>query len=641
MSATDSLMPGPEGKTPRFYEVDRGNKTESYISAVSGNPVVPESLMMKEPEKRQPVKPWEKPPPKPKNPNQISLNEDELEEFRNDPFWKILRTILFVLFWLIWLGLFLFAILLIFLSPACITPEKPNWWQTAVSYHVWVPSFQDSDGDGIGDISGLIDRLDNLRKTGVQTIWPSPFLISDDDKTSVRSFNQMDPKLGVNQKTDELIQKIHDNDMKIVISLPIATTSLEHDWFLKSVSASIPENKNYSEFYIWTGQSANSEFFTQRKDLFYLHEEGNPKTAVLNWKNQNLRSHMFNVLSKWIDRGIDGFELLGIEYLSRTMDGTESEWNDIYDILRDIRHHVDQYSNESTIAKGKKIALFSTREEAKEKDKKKMATSGLDTIINYELGEVEKDSRICHKNEGSVATCVHEILSDVLLFHSLNEKAWPHWRFGSPELSRVASRVGSRAHAQNLLMLQMVLPGTNNIYYGEELGMQNLANDSIVSPQKGAMQWDDSNFAGFTKAKNSKVPVNDDYPNINWARQYSESQSTLKIFSKLAKLRQRDDALKTGKTLIGRLVDGAFTVTRFNNFENRTTGNIYVAALNFAPHSVKLPLQDLPNNEKLSKSTIVTATSNCEQFYPRQSIDLGAKEIELESNQAVIFRYAA
>uniref|UniRef100_A0A8R1I607 Aamy domain-containing protein n=1 Tax=Caenorhabditis japonica TaxID=281687 RepID=A0A8R1I607_CAEJA len=645
--ATDRLMPGPEGKTPRFYEVDRGNKTESYISAVSGNPVVPEHLMMKErPIDGEPAqkKPWERPPTvvkKPKDPNQIGLNEEELEEYRNDPCWKFIRTFLFILFWLIWIALFAVAILLVFLSPACIVREKPNWWQTAVAYHVWVPSFQDSDGDGIGDVDGLINRLDQLRKSGIQTVWPSPFLISDDEKTAVRSFSQMDPKLGVNQKADELIEKLHEREMKIVISLPIATTSLEHEWFLNSASASKTPNANYSQFYTWVSKAADSNYFTEHKNLFYLHEKGNPKSAVLNWQNSNLREHMFNALSSWIDRGIDGFELLGIEYLARTPNGTEPEWNAIYDVIRDIRFHVDTYSNESKIAKGRKIALFSTREEAKEKDKKKMAKSGMDTVINYELGEVEKDTKICHKNEGSVATCVHEILSDVLLFHSLNEQVWPHWRFGSPDLSRVASRVGSRPHAQLLMMLQMVLPGTNNIYYGEEIGMRNLANDSKVAPQRGAMQWDETLNGGFSTAVGPPVPSNIDVANINWKRQYSEPQSTLKIFAKLAKLRQREDALKTGTTLIGRLVDGAFTITRFNHFENRTTGNIYVAALNFAEHPVKVPLTELPSHGKLQKSTIVTATSNCDTYYARQTVNFEAKEIELEPNQGVVFRYSA
>lgn len=159
-------------------------------------------------------------------------------------------------------------------------------------------------------------------------------------------------------------------EMKIVISLPIATTSLEHEWFLNSASASKTPNANYSQFYTWVSKAADSNYFTEHKNLFYLHEKGirlrlrasrnfffpgNPKAAVLNWQNSNLREHMFNALSNWIDRGIDGFELLGIEYLARTPNGTEPEWNAIYDVIRDIRFHVDTYSNESTIAKGKKM----------------------------------------------------------------------------------------------------------------------------------------------------------------------------------------------------------------------------------------------------------------------------------------------
>ncbi|KHJ80032.1 hypothetical protein OESDEN_20302, partial [Oesophagostomum dentatum] len=120
---------------------------------------------------------------------------------------------------------------------------------------------------------------------------------------------------------------------------------------------------------------------------------------------------IFNVLSSWIDRGVDGFHLTGIEYLARTPDGSEPDWSAISDIISDIRNHVDSYTNESSIVASKKIAIFASREEAKEKDKKQLTKSGLDTVINYELTKVQKNSEICHKNEGTVATCVHEILS--------------------------------------------------------------------------------------------------------------------------------------------------------------------------------------------------------------------------------------
>ncbi|XGW09802.1 hypothetical protein V3C99_011790 [Haemonchus contortus] len=623
--AKEGLMPGPQ--------------------AVSRNPVPPTQPPPQKPSatyskvtEEVSVEP-ESTEPRTRDEDTVGLTEEELEPYRDDPTWKSVRLVLFVLFWVLWVLLFLSAILLVIFSPGCPPRRTPTWWQTAVAYNIWVPSFQDSDGDGYGDMQGLINRLENLRKSGVQTIWPVPFLISDDYSNAIRNFEQMDPKLGVNQDADKAIESAHYNDMKFVISLPIATTSTEHDWFLKSASASLPENTNYSDFYFWRTEGG-SDLLAEHKGAWYLHEKGNPKAAVLNWQNSNVRSHMFDVLSSWIDRGVDGFYLVGIEYLSRTADGSEPNWPGIADVISDIRNHVDSFVNESTKAEGKKIALFATRDEAKEKDKKQLTMNGLDSVINYELGHVSKNSEICHRSEGSVATCVHEILSDILLFHRNNPSVWPQWEFGNAWLSRLASRVDSRAHSELLIMTQLVLPGTNSYYYGDELGMKNLPNDSVVPPQRGAMQWDDSAYAGFSTK--SKIPVNSDYKNINWAKQYREDQSALKMFSKLSKMRTRDESLGLGETMMGRLIDGgAYTITRFHQRDNVTDGNIYVGAVNFADHAITLPLNDLPNNDKLKKTQIVTTTSNVERYYPRQTVDFSSKSLELYKNEGIVFRYKA
>ncbi|VDM58149.1 unnamed protein product [Angiostrongylus costaricensis] len=545
----------------------------------------------------------------------------------------ISRLFFFVLFWIVWIALFLLSIILVVFSPGCHVKSKPNWWHTAVTYSVWVPSFQDSDGDGYGDMQGLINRLENLRKSGVQTIWPLPFLISDDFSNAVRSFEQMDPKLGPNQLVDEAIARIHDKGMKFVISLPIATTSVEHDWFLKSASADADPNKTYSEFYHWKKQATTNKHFSEHKGLFYMHEPDNSRSAILNWQDSAVRSQMFNVISSWIERGVDGFHLAGTEYLARSADGSVPNWSAIADVISDIRNHVDSFTKESSKAAGKKIALFTSREDAKEKDKKVLVHSGLDSVINYELV-----IDVCNKNEG-VASCVHEILSDILLFHSNNPTVWPQWEFGNPWLSRVASRVESRAHAELLLMVQLILPGTNNFYYGEELGMKDLQDSSIVPAQRGAMQWDDSVSAGFSS--NSKIPVNPDYKDINWEHQYSQDQSSLKVFSKLGKLRTRDDTLMSGETIIGRLVDSAFTVVRFFAHENKTVGHIYISAVNFAAHKVSLPLVDVPKGENLGSCQIVTTTSNVEKYFPRQSVDFSSKSLELSKDEGIVFRYPA
>ncbi|VDM70127.1 unnamed protein product [Strongylus vulgaris] len=170
----------------------------------------------------------------------------------------------------------------------------------------------------------------------------------------------MDPALGANQVADKAIDEIHDKGMKFVMNLPISTTSTEHDWFLKSAKRSLPENKNYSGFYHWGAKGA-ADYFTKHEKEYYMHEKGNKKAAVLNWQNSDLRSHMFTrnmlqeVLSSWIDRGVDGFHLTGIEYLARTVDGSEPDWSAISDVIGDIRNHVDSYTNESTKAAGKKM----------------------------------------------------------------------------------------------------------------------------------------------------------------------------------------------------------------------------------------------------------------------------------------------
>ncbi|KAJ1352761.1 Alpha amylase, catalytic domain [Parelaphostrongylus tenuis] len=641
--AKEGLMPGSKGKTPHLYDVDRGVKTESYITAVSKNPLPPvqpsgKPITFNKDHEEVTMEPGHQSARSTSRGDGVALTEEELEPYRNHPQWKFARLFLFVLFWILWILLFLTSIFLVVFSPGCHAKAKPNWWQSAITYSVWVPSFQDSDGDGYGDMQGLINRLENLRKSGVQTVWPIPFLISDDFSNAVLNFEQMDPKLGANQLADEAIARIHDKEMKLVISLPIATTSIKHDWFLKSSSASIEPNKNYSGFYHWRKQGTANKHFSEHKGFYYMHEPDNSRSAILNWQDSVVRSNMFNVLSSWIERGVDGFHLSGIEYLARSPDGSTPNWAAIADVISDIRNHVDSFTKENSKVAGKKIALFTSREDAKEKDKKVLVNSGLDSVINYELGQVKKDSDICNKNEG-VASCVHEILSDILLFHSNNPKVWPQWEFGNPWLSRVASRVESRAQAELLLMVQLILPGTNNFYYGDEIGMKDLQDSAIVPAQRGAMQWDDTPSAGFSN--NSKIPVNSDYKDINWERQYRLDKSTLKVFSKLGKLRVRDETLMSGETIIGRLVDGGFTVVRFFVHENKTVGHIYVGAVNFAAHNVSLPLDDVPKGENLGRSQIVSTTTNVERYVPRQNVDFSSKSLELYKEEGIVFRYPA
>ncbi|KAL3994876.1 Alpha amylase catalytic domain family protein [Acanthocheilonema viteae] len=642
----DALLPGPREKIPRTYEVDKERHTESYITAVRGNNLkdekrtlmdeikdnfhmLPSASLLKD-ESATSTKRTE-----------FRYTIAELECYKNDPFWKTLRWLLFVLFWLLWILMFLIAVLIVILSPGCAPKAAPNWWENANVYQIWTPSFQDSDENGIGDFVGLINRLENLRRLGVQVIWLNPFLHSDDFNDAVQDHLIVDSKLGTNDDVYKLIDAIHDNGMKIVISLPVSTTSKNHDWYRRSSQANLKEFANYSNYYHWWKDAEDNPFMSKNKNISYMHYENRPDWPVLNWQYGPVQENMFKIMSYWIDKDIDGFYLSGIEYLARMKSGSLADWARIVDILRDIRNHVDTYVEETPIIRAKQIALFTARDNAKESEKKELVLAGLNSVINYELGSIGKDNQICHPTEDNVAGCIHEILTELVHFHSANNIS-AMWEFGNPKLSRIASRVKSQQQAEMLTMLQLFLPGTISIYYGDEIGMMDLPNEKLVPVQRGAMQWDDSANAGFSSANPSSIPVHPDFADNNWARQYSSQRSHLKTFQKMARLRKRDETLSFGRTIIGPLINSSFTVIRYANDENTPTGNTYLGAFNFGTVDTALPIQEsnVMEKKKMHQAMVMAFSSNAKQYHYHQIIDLSSGTVMIPPEQGVIFKFS-
>uniref|UniRef100_A0A2K6VEB6 alpha-glucosidase n=1 Tax=Onchocerca volvulus TaxID=6282 RepID=A0A2K6VEB6_ONCVO len=638
----NNLLPGPQGRIPNMYEVDKERHTESYITAVRGQynkniktiPVddTKDAYQMRafSPLLRdEPTEPIEK----------FKYTIAELERYRNDPFWRTLRWLLFILFWLLWILMFLIAILIVILSPSCVPKMVPNWWQNAVAYQIWTPSFQDSDGSGVGDLIGLISRLENLRRLGVQVIWLNPFLLSDDFNDAIQDHLAVDSKLGINDDAYRLIDVIHDKEMKVVINLPVSTTSKNHDWYRRSSQSSLEEYANFSDYYHWRKGEKDSSFMSKHKNISYMHYENRSDWPILNWQSGSVHQDMFNIMSYWIDKNIDGFYLSGIEYLARIKSGTVADWSRIIDILRDIRNHVDTYVEKNPVTKSKHIVLFAARDNANEDEKKELILSGLDSVINYELGNIGKDNRICHLTEGNVAGCIHEILTELVQFHAANNIS-ALWEFGNPQLSRIASRIKSQQQAELLTMLQLFLPGTNSIYYGDEIGMVDLPITKSVPVQRGAMQWDDSVNAGFSSAESSVIPVHPNFTNNNWARQYGSQRSHLKTFQRMARLRKADETLIFGGIIIGQLINSSFTVIRYPNNENALTGNIYLGAFNFGKGDTILPIREsnIMKNKELHQAMIIASSSNAEQYYYRQLIDLSNGTVTVAPQQGVIYK---
>jgi glycosidase len=450
--------------------IERGHKTDSYISAVSGNPV-PITLPKTDATQKEAFLIQEQiSEPKP-----VGLTSDELQYYKNDSFWKTLRRILFILFWLTWILLFCIAILLITRSPGCNIVEH-KWWQGSVIYQIWTPSFKNSDNHLGGDFDGISAKLTQLRQIGINGIFPRPFISAEESALGAIDYKSVAESFGGFSQAQKFINEAHKEGLKVIIDIPIVTTSENHEWFQRSSRASKPENEEFKSFYYWKRNVEPSPYMDRYKNssVFYYHIKDRPDLPILNWRSENVSIAIKDALSFWVDKGIDGFHFGFIEYLARTPDGKNADWTEISRILRSIRDHINFYKNGSINTKEKDIFLMASPEPLKEDRKRLLQTdAGLDAIVTTELDNIALSNKICYASENSVAGCTNEIISDLLVFHS-STGVYPVWEFGNPYTDRIASRVHNKIHSELLLMIQLLLPGTSMIYYGDEIGSTNV-----------------------------------------------------------------------------------------------------------------------------------------------------------------------
>uniref|UniRef100_A0A915DEY3 alpha-glucosidase n=1 Tax=Ditylenchus dipsaci TaxID=166011 RepID=A0A915DEY3_9BILA len=547
-----------------------------------------------------------------------TLNAEQLDKYRDDPFWKRLRWSLLIGFWLVWILLIFTALFMVFSSPKCAEYVSRKWWETGVFYEIWTNSFQDSNGDGYGDLKGVQARLNELRKIGVNTIFPRQFLDTEESGVGAQNFVGIEPSIGSIKDAIELIEEAQSRDFHAVIDFPLIVTSITHKWFRRSAAASLPENVGYASFYYWRRNAQASEYVTeyQNSTVSYFHVKNRPDLPVLNWYSSNVSLALKNALSFWIDRGVDGFHLSSIEYLHRSIDGLDPEWDGILAVIKEITSFISGYAKESMVAKEKDIFIFASPENTKEEYKNRLVKDGgLSAVVNTELTQVALKNKICYESENSVAGCVNEILSDLLLFHAANrlQHIWPMWITGNSFTSRLATRVGSRNHGELITMLQLILPGTNIFYYGEEIGLRDVA-DNLEFPQRAH----------------------------NFLLQYIMTIKFQLHDSRLARLRARSDLLLFGRTYITKVMNHGFCLCRYLMSEdNSTYTQVLVAVVNFGKTTQKQSLLDLPpfQNNEFDKSVaeVVVVGSTSDSYCPYQKIDISKRDITLKADEGVVF----
>jgi alpha-glucosidase len=476
------------------------------------------------------------------------------------------------------------------------------WWQHGIVYQIYPRSFQDSGGDGIGDLAGIIDRLDHLVALGVDAIWISPIYPSPmaDFGYDVSDYCAIDPAFGTLDDFDRLVAAAHGRGLKLILDYVPNHSSDRHPWFAESRSSRTnpkrdwyvwrdarpdggPPNNWLSEFggSAWTWDEATGQYYYHA----YL-----PEQPDLNWRHPEVRRAMLDVLRFWFARGVDGFRVDAIHHLIEDEELRDNppnpDWRPGMSPARRLRRTrtMDQPEVHEAIAAMRQVAdSFDDRVmigEAYLPIDRLMAYYGTD-LSGFQL---PFNFHLIFTPWQPVA-----ITSLIDAYEAaLPKDGWPNWVLGNHDRSRVASRLGA-AQARVAAMLLLTLRGTPTIYQGEEIGMtdvpippervqdpweRNVPGLGLGrDPERTPMQWDATAHAGFSVAE-PWLPVAADHAAVNVAAQAADPRSILSLYRALIRLRRAEPALSIGTY---RPVSADETVLAY---ERRHGGRRLLVALN-------------------------------------------------------------
>jgi alpha-glucosidase len=437
-----------------------------------------------------------------------------------------------------------------------------EWWQRAAIYQIFPRSFQDSDGDGEGDIQGIIQRLDYLSWLGIDAIWLGPIYKSPllDSGYDVSDFRSVDPVFGSMQDFDALISEAHARDLKIILDFTPNHVSDQHPWFGESRSSRDNPKRGW---FIWEDPQAdgsppnnwldnvgNSAWTLDEAIGRYYYHRFLPEQPDLNWRNAEVGQEIMDTLRFWLDRGVDGFRMDGVSNLVEDdllrddpMEPEQSKgppgWTEhvfssdrpeTHDIIADMRRLIDSYPDrvlvgEAHLPMGRLMKYYGRRQ------------PGLHIPFNFQLPSSKPWS----------ARIIDAAIDQYLIL--LPDDAWPNWVIGSHDLPRVATRVGPE-QARIAAMLLLTLKGTAIMYYGDEIGAEDVEvppekirdpygtqGMNSRDPQRSPMSWSGEQGAGFT-AGDPWLPLSDDTALRNVEAMQQDGKSILHLYRKLLHLRK-------------------------------------------------------------------------------------------------------
>ena len=551
--------------------------------------------------------------------------------------------------------------------------QERNWWKEGVIYQIYPRSFKDTSGNGVGDLQGIIQKLDYIESLGVTMVWLNPIYESpnDDNGYDISDYRAIMKEFGTMTDFDELLQGLHKRNIKLVMDVVVNHSSDEHQWFQQSRSS---RDNPYRDYYHWWpaekgkpnhrwsffDENSDAWKYDKQTDAYYLHYFSQ-KQPDLNWENSKVRQEVYDIMKFWADKGVDGFRLDAFQYVSK--DITFPPFPEGYDIsipnvikYHGMGPHIHTYLKEMYEQVLSKYDVFAVSE-------------GVGSTLEDAHNLVDEDRKELQMAYHFEATDMVTTLEKCTLAQfkesftkwdtSFAEKGWISIYLSNHDQSRFVNRYGSdkpafkdySAKMLNTFILSM--RGTPYTYYGDELGMTNigftkieqykdiaaingykkaatdgedldlhLKNLNLLSRDNGRtpMQWDDTNNAGFS-SETPWLPVHENHTTVNVANQQNDHNSVLNHFRKMVALR-KDNLL---------LVYGDYEIIQ----EEHPT--IYAYSRTLDDEQMKIILNFSELTSKINLSNLVQIKEVLINNYNELLIDKNT--ITLQPYQAVVLKF--
>ncbi|KZC06345.1 PREDICTED: maltase 1-like [Dufourea novaeangliae] len=558
-------------------------------------------------------------------------------------------------------GRLILALGLLITCAKCGKLVEKEWWETALVYQIWPRGFQDSDGNGEGDLKGIISRLDYVKDLGVDTIWVNPIYPSPliDSGYDISNYTDINPVFGSLKDFDELINEAHARDLKVVLDIVPNHSSDQHDWFAKSARKIYP----YTDYYVWSDGSLNERrknvppnnwistysdqpgsawtwHVTRRQWYYHKFHKSQPD---LNLRNEFVLQELMGVFNFWLNRGVDGFRINSVSYLfedkelrDESVAGTyTSELPENTDLVYRFRSYINDWVKANSTTSKLLIVESYDSDETLVKLYGNTTNEGIPPFNFRFITSIQNTSTAEH---------IKKVLQGWI--NTIPNDTSTNWVLSNHDNSRAASRIGLN-RVDGLHMLSLLLPGQAYTYYGEEIAMLDrkiLWNETIDpmgtsrtsktyeiysrDPARTPMQWNSNTSAGFSTSKKTYLPIHPDYVDSNVESQQRDKQSNLNTYKLLSSLR-KNAVFTHGEYEFQTLNnDRVFILNRFLKGYS-----MYIVVVNLELRQEIVNLTSLyPNLE--DSIEIVVASSNAVQ--PMKPVS--AKKLILSANAAYVLK---